>query len=72
MNIKSLALGLALALAAIAPAEAQRGGGGGGNWELLAEEKVGFGGDRDVITLNNDENFYRNKAYKRLRFVAPG
>ncbi len=74
MNIKSLALGLALALAAIAPAEAQRGGGGGGggNWELLGEEKVGFGVDRDVIRLNNDENFYRNKAYKRLRFVAEG
>lgn len=71
MNVKSLALGLALALAAIAPAEAQRGGGGG-NWELLAEEKVGFGGDRDVITLNNDENFYRNKSYRRLRFVAQG
>ena len=72
MNMKSLALGLALALAAIAPAEAQRGGGGGGNWELLAEEKVGFGSDRDVIRLNNDENFYRNKAYRRLRFVAQG
>lgn len=71
MNIKSIAFGLALALAAVAPAEAQRGGGAG-NWELLGEERVGFGADRDVITLRNDENFYRNKAYRRLRFVAEG
>lgn len=72
MKLKTLALGLALALTAVAPAVAQRGGGGGGNWELLAQEKVNFGRDRDVVRLNNDENFYRNKAYRRLRFVAEG
>lgn len=70
MKLKSLALGLALAFAAVAPAAAQRGGGG--NWELLGQEKVAFGADRDVIRLNNDENFYRGKSYRRLRFVADG
>lgn len=75
MTLKSLALGVALMLAVAAPAEAQRrggGGGGAGNWELLGEEKVGFGADRDIIRLNNDENFYRNKSYRRLRFVSEG
>jgi len=43
-----------------------------GRWELLGEEKVGFGADHDIIRLKNDENFYRNKAYRRLRFVASG
>ncbi len=75
MTLKSLALGVALVLAVAAPAEAQRrggGGGGAGNWELLGEEKVGIGADRDIIRLNRDENFYRNKSYRRLRFVAEG
>jgi hypothetical protein len=71
MKAKTLALGLALALTALAPAQAQRGGGGG-NWELLAEERVTLGNDRDVIRLNHDEAFYRAKAYRKLRFVASG
>lgn len=70
MRLKTLALGFALALAALAPAHAQRGGGG--NWELLAEERVTLGNDRDVIRLNYDENFYRARAYRKLRFVASG
>jgi hypothetical protein len=69
MNLKSVALGLALALAAVAPAQAQRGPA---NWELLGEETVGFGQDRDVINLRHNEDFYRGKAYRRLRFVAEG
>ena len=71
MQLKALALGLTLALAAVVPAQAQRGGGGG-NWELLGENQVNLGNDRDVIRLNHDENFYRNKAYRRLRFEADG
>ena len=70
MKLKSLALGFALALAAIMPAAAQRGGGG--NWELLGEERVGFGADRDVINLGHDENYFRGRSYRRLRFVAEG
>jgi len=79
MKLKTLALGMALALAAVAPADAQRRGGGGGggdgrngNWELLGESRVNLGGDRDVIRLNHDEGYYRNKAYRSLRFVAEG
>ncbi len=41
-------------------------------WELLGEERVGVGADRDVITLKQDENFYRNRAYRKLRFVSEG
>jgi hypothetical protein len=52
MNLKAWTVGLALALAAVAPATAQRGGG---NWELLGEERVGIGNDRDVITLGHNE-----------------
>lgn len=69
MNLRTLVLGFALAVLAIAPASAQRGGG---SWELLGEEKVGFGADRDVIAISNDENHYRNRAYRRLRLVVHG
>jgi hypothetical protein len=69
MKAKTLALGFALALTALTPAQAQRGGG---NWELLAEERVTLGNDRDVIRLNHDEAFYRAKAYRKLRFVVSG
>jgi hypothetical protein len=75
MSLKSLALGLAMALAIVVPAEAQRGGGGGGGggaWELLGQEKVGIGHDRDVIRLGHDEGYYRSRAYRQLRFVAQG
>lgn len=70
MKLKTVALGCALALATFAPAHAQRGGPG--NWELLAEERVNLGNDRDVIRLNHDESFYRARAFRKLRFVASG
>lgn len=70
MKLKTLALGLALALAAAVPAQAQRGGGN--NWELLGEERVGFGADRDVINLGHNEDYFRGRSYRRLRFVAEG
>jgi hypothetical protein len=69
MKLKALWLGLAMSLAAIMPANAQRGGG---NWELLGEERVGIGGDRDVINLRQNEDHYRNKTYRRLRFQVEG
>lgn len=74
MKLKTLALGLALALAAVSPADAQRGEGGGGrgNWELLGEQRVGFGADRDVINLGFNEEYFRGRSYRRLRFVAEG
>lgn len=74
MHIKTLIVGLGLALAMPLPALAQRGGGPGiaVNWELLGEERVGIGKDRDVINLRHDEGYYRDRAYRRLRFVVSG
>ena len=70
MNFKVVALGLALALSAAVPvAEAQRGGGPG-NWELLGQQTVGFGVDRDVINIGQNEEWFREKRYRSLRFVA--
>ncbi len=74
MKTKSIAVALLLGLAAAPPALAQRGdrSWSAENWELLGEERVGFGVDRDVITLPHNEDHYRNKMYRRLRFVAEG
>lgn len=82
MRPRTLAVALGLVLAAATPALAQRGDRGdrggaaqaaaAGNWELIGEERVGFGVDRDVITLPHNEDHYRNKSYRRLRFVAEG
>ena len=33
---------------------------------------VGIGGDRDVINLRQNEDHYRNKTYRRLRFQVEG
>jgi hypothetical protein len=68
MKLKSLALGLALAVAAAMPAAAQRGG----NWELLGEQRVGIGADRDVINITHNEDYFRGRSFRRLRFVAEG
>lgn len=71
MKIRTLALGLVLATAVVMPAAAQRGPARG-NWELLGQEKVGIGSDRDVINIGRGEDYFRNRSYKRLRFVAEG
>lgn len=68
MKLKSMVFGLMLALGALAPAHAQRGGGDA--WELLGEEQVGFGNERDVINIGRSEEYFRNRSYRRLRFVA--
>ncbi len=70
VNFKGLIIGAGLLLASALPATAQRSGDGA--WELLGEEKVGIGADKDAITLSQDENFYRNRSYRRLRFVSEG
>ncbi len=51
------------------PAAAQRVEG---NWELLGEAQVAFRRDNDIIPVARDEEFYRNKAYRRLRLVIDG
>ncbi len=67
-----IGFGLALAfLMPLAPSEAQRGPGGS-RWEELGRQSVGFGTDTDSITLNQGEEFYREGAFRALRFAAEG
>jgi hypothetical protein len=42
------------------------------SWELLGEKEVGFRVDRDVITLRQGEEWYRERRYRTLHFVADG
>jgi hypothetical protein len=67
MKLKSIAVAFALLIGALAPAQAQRGSD---PWELLGEEKVGFGNERDVINIGRSEDYFRNRSYRRLRFLA--
>lgn len=73
MRIKTLMLGVGLALALPLPALAQRGGHAvAADWELLGEEQIGIGRDRDVINLRHNEGYYRDRSYRRLRFLVSG
>ena len=53
-----------------------RGDGGGRpfrpnpDWVPLGKQSVGFGVDRDVIRVGQNENFFRNRGFDRLHFVA--
>jgi hypothetical protein len=40
------------------------------DWDLLGEQRVGFEVDRDVINIGHGEDWYRNRRYRALRFVA--
>ena len=37
-------------------------------WELLGEKKVGLWLDRDVIKLDQDEDWYKERRYRQIRF----
>ena len=37
-------------------------------WELLGEKKVGLWLDRDVIKLDQDEGWYKERSYRQIRF----
>ena len=39
-------------------------------WELLGEKSVGFLVDRDVIALDQDDAWYKEKRYRRLRLAV--
>jgi hypothetical protein len=41
-----------------------------GDWELLGQKRVGFDVDRDVIDIGQSEEWFRNRAYRALRFEA--
>jgi hypothetical protein len=75
MRLKSLLAALVLLFAGLLPAAAQRATGqrapvGSGNWELLGETNVGFGVDRDVISVGQSEEHFRTRSYERLRLTA--
>ncbi|MFN3746003.1 MAG: hypothetical protein ACK4TL_14980 [Hyphomicrobiaceae bacterium] len=39
-------------------------------WSLLGEQTVGFAVDRDVIEVNQSEEWYRNRRFRALHIVA--
>jgi hypothetical protein len=41
-------------------------------WEFLGEQRVGFRADRDVIRINQSEEWYRTRRYRTLHFIADG
>ena len=53
----------------LTPADAQRGGDRD-RWELLGEQTVGFRVDTDSIVLGQREDWFRDRAYRSLHFVA--
>ena len=40
------------------------------DWELLGEKSVGFRVDRDIITVSRPENWFRDRGFRTLHFVA--
>ncbi|MDX2203291.1 MAG: hypothetical protein NW223_11120 [Hyphomicrobiaceae bacterium] len=40
------------------------------DWVLLGEQTVGFRVDRDVINVNQSEDWYRSRAFRTLHFKA--
>jgi hypothetical protein len=71
MRFRSILAGLAMCVAAVLPAAAQRGPAPG-TWELLGEERVGLGKDRDRLEIRQPEAWWREKAFRALRFVVQG
>jgi len=41
-------------------------------WQLLGQKEVGFRVDRDIIRLGHREDWYRNRSFRALHFVASG
>ena len=41
-------------------------------WELLGEKRVGFGIDRDIIRVGYAEDWYRDRRFRALHFLAEG
>lgn len=47
-------------------------GRGNDDWVLLGEKSVGFRIDRDVINIGQNEEWFRTRSFKQLRFAAEG
>jgi hypothetical protein len=43
-----------------------------GEWQLLGEKRVGFRVDRDVVRINQPEEWYRTRAFRSIHLVAEG
>lgn len=69
--ILALTIGVAAQMAAM-PAVAQRPSRAvaTGTWELLGETLVGFGVARDVISIGQSDDHFRNRSYDQLRLEA--
>jgi hypothetical protein len=69
--IMALTLGLAVQMAA-QPVSAQRPTrpAATGTWELLGETQVGFGVARDLISVGQSDDHFRNRSYDQLRLAA--
>jgi hypothetical protein len=63
--IAALLLAMFFALG-VEPAAAQRPA----NWVLLGEQTVGFRTDRDAIDIGQNEEWFRNRAFRALHFVV--
>ncbi len=75
MRLKLLIIGMILTvIAPLGLAHAQRGQpqrpAVADTWELLGEQTVAFGTDNDSIAVNQDEDWFRNRAFRALRFAA--
>ena len=50
----------------------RRGGRDRDDWVLLGEQAVGFRVDRDVIRINQSEDWHRTRRFRTLHFKAQG
>jgi len=71
----TLALVLLLAGAFAADTVAQRRDrddrrGYRGEWQFLGEKRVGFRVDRDIVRINQPEEWFRTRAFRRIHLVA--
>ncbi len=69
----AVAVVLVMAAAMATDAFAQRRDRGSrGEWQLLGEKRVGFRVDRDIVRINQPEEWFRTRAFRRIHLVAEG
>jgi hypothetical protein len=68
--VAALATALVLTGVLASNALAQRWRDRAGEWLLLGEKSVGFGVDRDVIRIGQGEDWYRERRFRTLHFIA--
>ena len=68
-NAVALLIGAMLLTSSSPSSQAQRSNSDRSErWELLGEKKVGLWLDRDVIKLDQDEDWYKERRYRQIRF----